>query len=128
MGGDQHAQSFRAVFGEEIADGREIAEALGHFFSIDKKEAGMHPDFHERFFAGGGFLLGDFRFVVREFQISGSAVNVILRSEKMFGNGGVFNVPTWSSFADFAVPAWLIFFGKFPQAEVSGIFLFAPAL
>ena len=44
-----------------------------------------------------GFLLGNLRFVVGEFEIHPTAMQIILRSEMVFGDSRVFNMPTGAS-------------------------------
>src|SRR5713101_4385373 len=64
--GEGKAQSRGLIaLGKKIAEGEEIAEGLGHFLAFDEKMLGVEPVADEGF-AGGGFALRDFVFVVRE--------------------------------------------------------------
>src|SRR3989338_4231792 len=82
----------------------------------------MHPVVYKRYFAGGGLLLGNLGFVVGEFQVLATTVDIVLWSEEMFGDGGVFNMPTWPTFAPGGVscPVVGIVLG-FPEHEVAGM-------
>ncbi len=78
----------------------------------------MYPIFHERFKSAGRFHLGDFGFVVREDEVDGAAVDVVLRAEEMLGDGGVLDVPARPAFAEWRVPARFVRHLELPEAEV----------
>src|SRR3981081_1049020 len=67
--GESETQRGRLVaFGEEIAQGKEIAERFRHFLAFYEKMLGVQPVADEMF-AGGGFALGDFVFVMWKGEI-----------------------------------------------------------
>ena len=110
---DHKAETIRVVSFRHILAGDEIAERFGHFFAVDEQDAAVRPIFHERRFALGSCLLGDFRFVVGEFQLHRSAVEVVLRAEVMLGNSRVFNMPAGPAFSPGRIPRRLVFFVRF---------------
>jgi len=60
------------VFGQQVAQGEEIAEALAHLLAFDEQVRAVQPMFHERFSRGlgaGTFALSDLIFVMRKDQI-----------------------------------------------------------
>src|SRR6266436_2296875 len=63
------------AFGEEVAQGEEIAERLGHFLAFDEKMLGVQPVADEMF-ASGGFTLRDFVFVMREGEVDAAGMDV----------------------------------------------------
>ena len=48
-------------------------------------------------------------------------MNVVLRTEEMFGDGGVFYVPARTAEAQLRIPTWFIGGGKFPEREISAV-------
>ena len=52
-----------------------IVQGFAHFFFVHGDVAVVHPEFGEGF-SVGRFTLGDFTFMMREFQIEAAAVDV----------------------------------------------------
>ena len=71
---------------QQVAQGVEIAERLGHLLGIDQQVLGVQPVAHERL-AGGGFGLRDLVFVVREDQVHAAGVDVERFAEIFHGHG-----------------------------------------
>src|SRR3989338_1957937 len=89
---------------EEIPNGNKVSQRFGHFFSFYRQKSRMKPIIHEWLFSGKRFHLRDFSFMMRENQITRSAVNIVLMAKMFFGNGCVFNVPAGSAVSKFAFP------------------------
>src|SRR5712671_1587925 len=75
-------------------------------------------------FAGGGFALRDFVFVMREGEIDAAGVDVDGFAEIFHGHGGAFDVPAGTSAADRRVPEMLAGLGRFPEGEIAGALFF----
>ena len=123
--GAQHveAQHFARPVGQEIADGEEVAQALGHFLAFDLQEAVVHPHIGERMAVMGAFALGDFILVMGKLQVDAAAMDIEGLAQILPGHGAAFDMPTGAAAAPGRVPArrgrvrWL------PQHEVHGVFL-----
>src|SRR3990167_1284278 len=57
----------------------------------------MHPYFYKRLESGCRFLLGNLRLVVGKDEVAAAAVNVVLRTEKLFRDRCVLDVPAGPS-------------------------------
>src|SRR5713101_3794026 len=75
-------------------------------------------------FAGGGFTLRDFVFVMREGEVDAAGVDVDRFAEIFHGHGGAFDVPAGAAAADGRVPKMLAGFGSFPEGEIAGALFF----
>ncbi len=117
VGNEQKSQHAKIIGFQNIADGLEISQRLGHFFIVGVQKTGVHPITNQRR-SGDRFHLRDLGFVVRENQIDRAAMDVIMRPEFGFGDGGVFDVPAGPALADLGVPSRFAFFGRFPQAKI----------
>ena len=77
MGRKEKIAHFRSgvPFFEKIAQGIKIAEALRHFFMIDKEMLHMNP-VEDETVAGAAFRLGDFIFVMGKHVVDAAAVDI----------------------------------------------------
>src|SRR5260221_459719 len=78
----------------------------------------------DEMFAGSGFALRDFVFVMREGEVDAAGVDVDGFPEIFHGHGGAFDVPAGTSATDGRVPEMLAGFGGFPERKIAGAFLF----
>ena len=60
---------------KNVANGEEIAQALGHFFVVAGHKAVVHPDAGQGL-TGRALALRDLIFMVRELQVGATAVDV----------------------------------------------------
>ena len=121
--GEEVAQGFGKVGFEDVADGLEVAERLGHFFGIDLHEAVVHPDVSEGL-AERGLGLGDFVLVVGEDEVKPAAVDVQRQGDVLLAHGRALDVPAGASLAPRAFPVGFAGLGAFPEGEVQRVFLF----
>ena len=121
--GEEVAQGFRQVGFQNVADGLEVAERLGHLFRIHLHEAVVHPDVGERL-AERGLGLGDFVLVMGEDEVEAAAVDIQRKRDVLFAHGRAFDVPAGASPSPRAFPVGLTGLGAFPQGEVQRVFLF----
>lgn len=103
-GEEEPAEDIRRIFLKCVADGDEVAQALGHFPAVYREVAGVHPNLHERLLARGRFLLGNFRFMMGKFYVYAPAMNIILRAEVTLRYCRVFNVPARPAPAELGAP------------------------
>ena len=66
----------RGSFGQEFADGEEVAFALGHLLAFDDEVASVKPVTREVGLAGGAAGLGELTFVMGEDVVFAAGVDV----------------------------------------------------
>ena len=88
---------------QQIAHGKEIAQALGHLLALDLQHLVVHPIAGKA--VASAFALRDLVFMVREGQIIAAAVNVELTAQQGLRHGRAFDVPARAPLAPRAVPA-----------------------
>ena len=103
---------------QQVAQGEEVPERLGHLLPVDEQEPRVHPVLDPRDFAGGAFGLRDLGFVVREDVVLGAGVDVELVAEVLAGHGGALDVPAGKAAAPRAVPLHDVFRVLLPEREV----------
>ena len=122
---DEEAHGLRVVLLQDLADGEEVAQGLGHLLVVHAHEAVVHPVARQSL-AGGAFALGDLVLVVRELQIGAAAVDVEAFTQHLAAHGRAFDVPARTARAVGAVPLGLVGLaglGRFPQHEVQRVVL-----
>ena len=120
---DKKAHRFGVVFGQDLADGEEIAQRLGHLFVVHTHKTVVHPD------AGQGLVIGafglrDFIFMVRKLQISTAAVNIKRFAEQLAGHGRALDMPAGTTRPVGTVPFGIVRLGRFgalPEHEVQRV-------
>src|SRR5712671_6112792 len=78
----------------------------------------------DEMFAGGGFALGDFVFVMGEGEVDAAGMDVDGFAEVLHGHGGAFDMPAGTAAADGRVPKMLARLGRFPEREIASAFFF----
>src|SRR5687767_9946381 len=123
--GAQHvvAKNLARPILEQIADGDEIAFALGHLATLELQEAVMHPKARHDRSGERASALSQFILVMRKYQIDAAAMNVERLPQKLPAHGGALDVPPWPPPAPWAVPAWKLRRRGLPQDEIHRIFL-----
>ncbi|MNT36047.1 hypothetical protein D3C72_1721050 [compost metagenome] len=101
-----------------------ISGGFAHPLSVHCQHIGVHPIFH-RFYAVASFSLSNFTFVVREFQIHSSTVNIELVAEIFGTHCSTFQMPAWETFSPRRWPFHNMFQRRFfPKGKILWIFLF----
>ena len=121
----EEAQRLRVVALEHVADGEEVAQALGHLLVVHAHETVVHPELRQKL-AGGAFALGDLVLVVRELQVCTAAMDVEGFAQCGAAHGRALDVPAGAARAEFAVPLGLgrlLGLGGLPQHEIERVFL-----
>ena len=90
--GEEKAHHLRREAGQNVLDGEEILQGLGHLLPVDGEEAVVQPELGEGL-AGGRFGLGQLVFVVGEDQVLAAAVEVEGLPQVMHAHGGALDVP-----------------------------------
>jgi hypothetical protein len=69
--------------------------------------------------------LADFIVVMREFEIEPTTVNIdsLFSLEGFLNHGRTLDMPPWSSFSEWRVPAWFSFFHSLPKSKIFMEFL-----
>src|SRR5690606_20039784 len=99
-----------------------VAQGLGHLFAVHPHGAGMHPG-HGVGLAGSGFALGNLVFVVREYQIRTTTMDIESVAQTAGGHYRTFDMPAGTTLTPGRSPAGLTRLGRLPQHEVQRIFL-----
>ena len=107
---------------DEIAQGVEVAQRLGHLLAVHEQVLGVHPKARERP-ARGALRLRDLVLVVRELQVHAPGVDVKGLAEVCHRHGRALQVPAGAARAERAVPARLAVTARLPQHEVAGVIL-----
>src|SRR5512139_2393069 len=110
----EQAQRLGMVFVEDVADGKDVPERLGHFLAVDLDETVVQPVPGEGQ-AGSAFGLGNLVFVVGEYQVLTSPVDIESGAEEVHAHHGALDVPAGPAFAPGAVPPGLVFLARLPQ-------------
>ena len=108
----------------QVAQGKEVAERLGHLLPVHEQEARVHPVLDERAPAGCALGLRDLAIVVRKDVILPAGVDVELLAEVAHGHGRALDVPAWKAAAPRAVPLHDVLRILLPEREVVRAALF----
>ena len=122
---DEKAHGLGVVLRQHVADGEEVAQALGHLFVVHPHKTVVHPEERQRF-AVSAFALGDFVLMVGKLQVSAAAVNVKALAQGLAAHGRALDVPAGPALAIGAVPlgvCGLALFGGFPEHKVQRVLL-----
>ena len=117
----EKAQGLGQIASQDVADGLEVAQRLGHLFGIDLHEAVMHPE-TGKLAAAGGFGLGDLVLMMGENEILTTAMDV--QRQIFLAHGRAFDMPAGTAFAPGAFPERFAGLGRLPQGKVQRILLF----
>ncbi|OPZ34522.1 MAG: hypothetical protein BWY96_03108 [Spirochaetes bacterium ADurb.BinA120] len=107
---------------EQVAEGVEVAERLGHLRALHQQMLHVHPAPDEGL-AVGGLALGDLVLVVREDEVHASRVDVYGPSEYTPHHGRALNVPAGAAPAEGGLPVRLALFGRLPERKIAGVVL-----
>ena len=109
---------------EQVAEGVEVAQRLGHLHVVDQQVAAVQPVVHEGL-AGGGLGLRDLVFVVREDVVLAARVDVEVRAQVLHRHGGTLDVPAGTALAQFGIPVDVPVFRApgLPEREVAHVVL-----
>jgi len=107
---------------QDVPDGDEVPQRLGHLFVVHLDEAVVEPVPREGL-PRGALGLGDLVFVVREDQVLAAAVNVEGLAQEVGAHDGALDVPARPPPAPGAVPPGLPFLARLPEGEVEGVLL-----
>ena len=132
--GDEDVADFAAgvALGEQVAQGVEVAERLGHLFAVHAQVRAVHPAAHEGL-AGGGLRLRDFVFVVREEVVDAAGVQVETFAQILHRHGAALDVPAGAAGAPRGIPLHgaVRFVPRLPEREVAdrilGVFVVGDA-
>ena len=104
---------------QQVAQGVEVALALGHLAAVDEQEAHVHP-VAGKGLVGHALALRDLVFVVREHQVFAAGVQVEALAQVLHGHGGALDVPAGTAAADGGIPGGFAGLGGLPEGEVAG--------
>ena len=90
---------------QQVADGEEIPQALGHLLALDLDHLVVHPDLGEAALAAGAAALGDLVLVVGELQVDAAAMDVEALAQELAAHRRALDVPAGAAAAPGAVPA-----------------------
>ena len=109
--------------GEELFQCDEVAQRLAHLLSVDGDHVVVHPVvYHVVALRSHG--LCDLAFVVREYQVHASSVDVEVRAQVFASHGRAFAVPAGETVAPGRRPAHDVFgLCLLPQGKVGGVVL-----
>ena len=108
------------IFLQNVANGEEVVQGFGHLLAIDANHPTVHPGIGVGF-TRGRLALGDFVFMVREFQIAAAAMNIEGLAQAAGRHHRALNVPARTPWTPRRLPAWLARLDAFPQHEVQRI-------
>ena len=126
-GEDEIPHLLRPVAVEDLADGEEVAQGLGHLLLVDAHEAVVHPDLDEGL-AGRALGLGDLVLMVGKLEVRATAMDVEVIAQSAGGHGGAFDMPAGAAGAPGGSPGGLARLGGLPEGEVQGVTLGLPRL
>src|SRR5438309_2879986 len=106
----------------EVAQGKKIAQALGHFFAFDQQKSRMKPEPDKRL-ASECFGLCDLVFVMRENQVFTARVQIEALAQLSHGHDRALDVPAGTPPTDNRFPKSLARLGRFPERKVAGAVL-----
>ncbi len=98
---------------QQLAQGVEVAERLGHLLAVDDQVLGVQPGADERL-AGGRLALGDLVLVVGEDVVHAAGVDVEALAEVLHAHRRALDVPAGPAGAPGRVPAGLARLGPLP--------------
>src|SRR5712671_4219790 len=100
--GSQHVEAKHLAWPilQKIADGEEIAQALGHLLALDLKEAIVHPNARQRMTMMGALALRDFVLVMGKDEVDAAAMNVEGLAEQSLAHRRAFDVPSGPAAAE----------------------------
>ena len=121
----EEAHGLGVILLQDLANGEEVAQTLGHLFVVDPNETVVHPDAGQRF-AVCALALCNFVLVMRELQVGATAMNIKTLAQGLATHGRALDVPARATLAVGAVPLGvirLLRLGRFPQHKVQRIIL-----
>ena len=105
---------------QQIMDGEEVAQALGHLLALHLQHFVMQPDIGE--FIPRAAALRDLVLVVREHQVIAAAMDIEMHAQQFLRHGRAFDVPAGTAPAPRAVPTGQITIRRLPQDKIHRIF------
>src|SRR5258708_28251189 len=90
-------------FEHQIAQGKEVAEALRHLLTFDQQKAHVHPE-TGKWLSCERFRLGDFIFVVREGQVFAARVEIEGVAQVLHGHHRALDMPSRTPLSDRCLP------------------------
>ena len=121
LGGEQEqADGLKVEFLSYVPHQAEVAKGLGHLLIIYIYIAVMHPVPCEGL-ACGRLALGYLVFVMGEYKILATCVNVKGGAQQLHTHGAALYMPARTAFAPGAVPCGLAGLGALPEGEVQRI-------
>ncbi|MNZ86245.1 hypothetical protein D3C78_1050620 [compost metagenome] len=121
----EEAHRFGIELLEHIANGKEVAQGLGHLLVVHVDETVVHPGLRKGL-AGRTFALGDFIFVVGELQIRTAPMDIEALAQHFAAHGRALDVPAGTALAPGAVPfdfGRLGGLGALPEHEIQRVVL-----
>ena len=109
------------AFFEDVVDGVEVVEALGHLAAVYEEVGAVDPVLEELDgVAAGAFALGDLVLVVGECEVDAAGVDVEVVLEVLHAHGRALEVPAGAALAPWALPEDVAVagFAAFPEDEV----------
>ena len=126
MGGENEEPQHLGIVGlQDVANGEKVAQGFAHLLLVDVDEAIVQPVFGVGL-AGRPLALGDFVFVMGEYEILAAAVDVEGLPQVGHAHGRTLDMPAGPARTPGAVPGRFAGLGGFPQGEVHGIALVLP--
>ena len=122
--GDEQVADRRGAIArlQQIRNGPEVAEPLGHLLLADGQVFAMAPDPDERL-PGRRLGLGDLVLVVGEDVVDPAAVDVQALAEQGHAHRRALDVPAGAAAAQAGVPADVVRPHRLPEGEVAGVLL-----
>src|SRR5580765_8268928 len=111
------------ALGEQIAEGKKIAQRLAHLFAFNQQVGAVKPIFDEMLalrLQTCAFALGDFIFMMREHEVFAAEMEVEACAEEFHAHCATFDVPARASVAPGAWPCdhIVITCARFPEREI----------
>ena len=101
----------------EVAQGVEVAQALGHLLAFHQQELAVDPEVHPGV-VQAALALGDLVLVVGEDEVHAAAVDVDALAQELHAHGRALDVPAGAARSPGALPGGLAGLGGLPEHEV----------
>ena len=121
-GEDEITHLFGPVACQDLANGKEIAQRLGHLLIVDTHESVVHPVPDEGM-SGRTLGLGNLVLVMREGEIRATAVDIEGVTQGARRHRRALYVPTGPARSPGRVPRRLVRLGRLPQGEIQWVAL-----
>ena len=93
---------------QQLANGEEVAQGLGHLFALDHQIAVVHKHLGHDFAVMGAPALRDLVFMVREDQVLAAAMDIKGFAQILLAHGRAFDMPARTAAPPRRFPARLI--------------------